>query len=267
VIMKFRFSWVPAGSLLAFPLLLAAAYFAFEIYVFALPAPDLARASRSSTIVLAENRRLLTTYLAEDDMWRLPVTVRDVPSRYLAMLIAYEDRRFFEHRGIDIWAVLRAGFQWLRHGRIVSGASTLTMQTVRLLEKDKPASIGKLRQAALAVKLERALDKEAILSLYLTLAPFGGNIEGVRAASLRYFGIEPPSRSPNPPFWLRSRRRRSDAGPAPRTPPRAPPRARRGTGCWRSSRHVACCRARKSRKHSISPFRRSGADTRFLRIN
>src|SRR5262249_48537801 len=78
-----------------------------------------------------------------------------------------------------------------RHGRIVSGASTLTMQTVRLLEKQEPGLFGKLRQAALAVKLERQLDKAAILSLYLTLAPFGGNIEGVRAASLQYFGIEP----------------------------------------------------------------------------
>jgi penicillin-binding protein 1C len=166
-------------------------YIGFEAYVWALPPLDLVRAEKSSVLVLSEDRQLLKAYLTDDGMWRLRTTPRDVPPRYLSMLLGYEDKRFFSHRGIDPLAVLRATWQLISHGRVVSGASTLTMQTVRLLGGQQPGLLGKLRQAALAVKLERQFDKDAILSIYLTLAPFGGNVEGVRAASLRYFGVEP----------------------------------------------------------------------------
>src|SRR5262249_32930122 len=89
-------------------------------------------------------------------------------------------------------AIARAITQMLRHGRLVSGGSTLTMQVARLLDgKHERTANGKLRQMARAIELERALSKAEILKLYLRLAPFGGNLEGVRAASLRYFGKEP----------------------------------------------------------------------------
>ncbi len=186
---------VIARAAAAGALLVACAYLAFEAYILALAMPDLSRAGRLSPIVLSEDRQVLKAYLAEDEIWRLRTTPQDVPRAYLSMLVAYEDRRFFDHHGVDVLAILRASYLLARHGRIVSGASTLTMQTVRLLDRQAPGLLGKIRQAALAIKLERQLDKQAILSLYLTLAPFGGNIEGVRAASLHYFGTEPANMS------------------------------------------------------------------------
>src|SRR5262245_17476224 len=150
------------------------------------------RANDLSVTVLDRNDRLLRAYTASDGRWRLPVAAADVDRRYLAMLIAFEDKRFRAHYGVDIWAIGRAGWQLLRHARIVSGGSTLSMQVVRLLlgEHQRTAS-GKLRQALGALALERRLSKQEIIGLYLRLAPFGGNLEGVRAAALAYLGKEP----------------------------------------------------------------------------
>jgi penicillin-binding protein 1C len=125
---------------------LTSIYLAFEVYVFSLPPLDLARASKLSTLVLSEDHQVLKGYLAEDEVWRLRTTPQDVPQHYLSMLLAYEDHRFFSHHGVDVLAVLRASYLFLRHGRIVSGASTLTMQTVRLLNGQQPGILGKLRQ-------------------------------------------------------------------------------------------------------------------------
>ncbi len=110
----------------------------------------------------------------------------------MRMLIAYEDRRFYEHYGIDPLAIGRAGLQLVTNGRIVSGASTLSMQVARLIEPRAGRSLSaKILQVIRAVQIERRLSKEEILDLYLTHAPYGGNLEGVRAASLAYFGKEP----------------------------------------------------------------------------
>jgi penicillin-binding protein 1C len=135
---------------------------------------------------------LLRAYTVADGKWRLKVARAQVDQGYLAMLVAYEDKRFFNHGGIDPVAVLRAGWQAVTTGRIVSGASTLTMQVARLLEHSGTGEFaGKLRQMRVALALERRLGKPEILDLYLALAPFGGNIEGVRAASLAWFAKEP----------------------------------------------------------------------------
>ena len=116
----------------------------------------------------------------------------DVDPRFLAMLKAYEDARFERHAGVDPVALARAGAQVLRHGRIVSGGSTLTMQVARLLEpRDERNLSAKIRQLVRAIQLERRFSKPEILGLYLTLAPYGGNLEGTRAAALSYFGREP----------------------------------------------------------------------------
>jgi len=153
---------------------------------------SLARAEALSVTVLDRNDRLLRAYTASDGRWRLPADPKDVDPRYVAMLIAYEDKRFRRHRGVDPWAVGRAAWLLIRHGRIVSGGSTITMQVVRLLLGEHDRSLwGKIKQALLALALERQLPKDEILRLYLRLAPFGGNLEGVRAASLAYFGKEP----------------------------------------------------------------------------
>lgn len=142
--------------------------------------------------VLDRNGDLLRAYTVENGRWRLPVSYDAVDPAYIDMLVAYEDRRFWTHPGVDLRSFLRAGWQRLTTGRIVSGGSTLTMQVARLLEDSGTGAWGgKIRQIRLALALERRLSKEDILTLYLHLAPFGGNIEGVRAATLTWFGAEP----------------------------------------------------------------------------
>ncbi len=153
--------------------------------------PDLSRLSRLSREVLDRDGTLLRAYLTADGFFRLPVAVEDVDPRYLTTLIAYEDKRFWQHHGVDVLAVLRAAWQAVTNGRVVSGASTLTMQVARLLEPRPRTLWTKLVEMFRAVQLERRFSKQQILSMYLTLAPFGGNLEGVRAATLRYFARPP----------------------------------------------------------------------------
>jgi penicillin-binding protein 1C len=153
---------------------------------------DLAASREGSTVVIDRNGRLLRPFTLPDGRWRLPATTHDADPRYLAMLIAYEDGRFYHHRGVDPRALIRAGAQWLARGHVVSGGSTLTMQVARLIEPRPERTLAaKLRQIARALAIEREVGKEGALDRYLTLAPFGGNLEGVRAASLAYFGKEP----------------------------------------------------------------------------
>jgi penicillin-binding protein 1C len=162
----------------------------------ALPPPTLERSRRLSVLVLARDGTVLRGFLAADAKWRLPVTVEAVDPVYRRMLIATEDQRFAQHPGIDLIAALRALGQLAERFRVVSGASTLTMQAVRLLEPRPRNLAAKLVEMAEALSLERRMSKDDILALYLTLAPFGGNLEGVRAASLAYFGKEPSHLSP-----------------------------------------------------------------------
>lgn len=154
--------------------------------------PDMTRFVRVSPEVVDRNGVLLRAYLTDDGYWRMKTTVADVSPRYLAMLKAYEDKRFEEHWGVDLLAVVRAGAQFVGAGHIISGGSTLTMQVARILEPPKQRGIlTKLFQMMRAVQLEERYTKDEILSMYLTLAPFGGNLEGVRAASLSYYGKPP----------------------------------------------------------------------------
>lgn len=146
------------------------------------------------TSVLIEDREgeLLRAYTVADGRWRLAVSPDAVDPLFTEMLIAYEDGRFRDHSGVDPIALLRALAQAVWNGGVVSGGSTLTMQVARLLEESGTGRIeGKIRQMRVALALERRLTKDEILGLYLLLAPYGGNIEGVRAAALAYFGKEP----------------------------------------------------------------------------
>src|SRR5579862_7274042 len=155
------------------------------------PAPT-GGALQFSTRVVDREGRLLRAYAAGEGRWRLPVKVADVDPRFFDMLFAYEDKRFRAHHGVDPLALGRAAFQLVSRGRILSGGSTLTMQVARLLEPRSGRSfLAKLRQIVRAIEIERALTKDEVLALYLDLAPYGGNIEGIRAASLAYFGKEP----------------------------------------------------------------------------
>jgi penicillin-binding protein 1C len=161
-------------------------------YVAGLGPIDLEASREGSTVVVDRDGRLLRPFTLPDGRWRLPATTHDVDPRYIAMLVAYEDGRFYEHRGVDARALLRAAGQWLWRGRVVSGGSTLSMQVARLIEPRPERSLkAKLSQIARALQIEREVGKAGVLDRYLTLAPFGGNLEGVRAASLAYFGKEP----------------------------------------------------------------------------
>jgi penicillin-binding protein 1C len=153
--------------------------------------PDMTRANALSPEVTAKGGTLLRAFLSADGAWRIKTNSDQVGPRYLAMLMAYEDKRFARHWGVDPPAMLRAAFQFAHAGHIVSGGSTLTMQVARLLEPHGHGVSGKLIQMVRAAQLEERYSKDEILSLYLTLAPMGGNLEGVRAASLSYFGKEP----------------------------------------------------------------------------
>lgn len=150
-----------------------------------------------STEIRDRNGELLRVYPVEDGIWRLHAGLHQVDARFVDMLVSYEDRRFWQHRGVDPLALLRAAAQALRHGRVVSGGSTLTMQVARLLENGGTGRwSGKLRQIRVALALERRLSKQQILSLYLTHAPYGGSLEGTRSAALAWFGKEPTRLTP-----------------------------------------------------------------------
>ena len=162
-------------------------------WVASLGPPPLGKNLDFSTSVVDREGRLLRAYATSEGRWRLPATVADVDPRFFDVLFAYEDKRFRVHHGVDPRAVLRAALQFATSGHLRSGASTLTMQVARLLEPPevRRSMVTKLRQMVRAIEIERALTKDEILALYLDLAPYGGNIEGIRAASLAYFGKEP----------------------------------------------------------------------------
>jgi penicillin-binding protein 1C len=157
-----------------------------------LPPLDLDEAREQSVTVSDRHGRLLRAFTTDEGRWRLPLAVQEVDPRFVALLKIYEDRRFDSHAGVDPAALARAGWQMLRHGRVISGGSTLSMQAARLLEPRAERSLGhKLRQALRAIELERRFSKREILDIYLALAPYGGNLEGLRAATWSYFGKEP----------------------------------------------------------------------------
>jgi penicillin-binding protein 1C len=177
----------------------------------------------TSVEVLARDGSLLRAYTVQDGRWRLGVAPERVDPTYLAMLLAYEDKHFYRHRGVDPVALLRAAGQSLWRGRVVSGGSTLTMQVARLIEEGPTGTWrGKLRQMRLALALERVLSKPEILSLYLHHAPMGGNIEGLRAGSFAWFGREPARLTEAQSALLVA----LPQSPAARAPDRHPDRAR-----------------------------------------
>lgn len=153
--------------------------------------PPLSGVADISHVVRDRNGIVLRAFPVDDGRWRLPADLDAIDPDFLAALLAYEDERFYQHAGVDGLAVLRASRDSLASGRIVSGASTLTMQLARLLEPRERTLGAKLLQMVRAVQIEMRLSKREILEAYLTLAPYGGNLEGVRSASWAYFGREP----------------------------------------------------------------------------
>ncbi len=211
-----------AGLLAAALALVLGAIAALDHLIEATVLPPLA--PETSALVVDRRGALLSAYTVADGRWRLPVALDAVDRGYLDQLVAFEDRRFRQHPGVDPLALVRAAAQSVAAGRIVSGGSTLTMQVARLLEEGPTGTLrGKLRQMRVALALERRLEKDAILSLYLTLAPYGGNIEGLRAASLAWLGKEPRRLTPAEAALLVA----LPQSPETRRPDRAPETARR----------------------------------------
>ncbi|RMF01865.1 MAG: penicillin-binding protein 1C, partial [Bacteroidetes bacterium] len=144
-----------------------------------------------SLVVEDRNGQLLGARVAADGQWRFPA-VDSLPLRVGQCIIAFEDKRFYEHWGVDVWAVARAIRQNFRAGQIVSGASTLSMQVLRMARGNRERSFRqKLLETLLAIRLEMRYDKDEILRLWANHAPFGGNVVGIEAASQRYFGKPP----------------------------------------------------------------------------
>jgi penicillin-binding protein 1C len=153
--------------------------------------PDLSRLGAAGTEIVDREGRTVALLPARGGVWRFRTTADEVSPILIETLIATEDRSFWHHPGVNPFALVRAAWEDLRAGRIVSGGSTLTMQAARLLEP-RPRTVGaKLIEIARALQLEARFSKQDILGIWLTLAPYGGNLEGVRAGSLAWFGASP----------------------------------------------------------------------------
>jgi len=127
----------------------------------------------------------------KEEKWRFPVEISKIDPHFIKLLLAYEDQRFYSHYGIDPLAIIRALGQWIQHGHIVSGGSTITMQLAKLMHPRPRTLPSKLIEMFRAIQLEKYYTKDKILEAYLTLAPYGGNIEGIIASSMRYFNKKP----------------------------------------------------------------------------
>lgn len=146
---------------------------------------------RYATQVCDKNGNVLHVFLSDDQKWRLYADISEITPLLKKTLIHKEDQYFYYHPGINPFSMMRAAFRNSITGRRTSGASTITMQVVRLLEPQKRTYLNKLTESFRAVQLEMHYSKNEILQLYLNLVPYGGNIEGIKAASLLYFGKSP----------------------------------------------------------------------------
>jgi len=141
----------------------------------------------TSYVIEASNGELLSASIAKDGQWRFPVA-DSIPEKFAKCIITFEDKRFYHHFGIDFIAVTRAIHQNIQAKSVTSGASTLSMQVIRLSRKKPRTFIQKIAEMWLAIRLEVGYSKDEILALYAANAPFGSNVVGLEAASWRYYG-------------------------------------------------------------------------------
>src|SRR6187549_2628760 len=162
---------------------------ALMIYYFCLP--NTLFNDPYSTVLEDYKGELLSASIAADGQWRFP-EVDSVPDKFAQALIAFEDKRFRNHKGVDLRSLVRAMKQNIQSGHVKSGGSTITMQVIRLSRKGKSRSLfQKAIEIILATRLEFRYSKDEILGLYASHAPFGGNVVGLEAACWRYFGRDP----------------------------------------------------------------------------
>ncbi|MBD3383833.1 penicillin-binding protein 1C [candidate division KSB1 bacterium] len=144
-----------------------------------------------SMVLTDRSGALLSATIAADEQWRFPPMAK-IPQKYRQSVVCFEDKRFYYHPGVDPLALGRAMWQNISRRHIVSGASTLTMQVIRLSRMGRERTPGeKLIEMFLALRLEMCKSKEEVLRLYASHAPFGGNVVGLEAAAWRYFGRQP----------------------------------------------------------------------------
>ena len=144
-----------------------------------------------SRVLLSQEGRLLGAHISDDEQWRFP-PLKEIPNKFATSIIAFEDKRFHQHIGVDPLAIARAVKLNLKAGKIVSGGSTLSMQVIRLASNNPQRTFWqKLKETAKAIRLEMRYSKQEILNFYASHAPFGGNVVGLEAASWRYFGRDP----------------------------------------------------------------------------
>ncbi len=141
-----------------------------------------------STTVKASNGSLLHVFINANEQWYFPPDTTVVPNKLKTAVIAFEDEHFYQHWGIDVRAILRAMWQNIQNGQIVSGASTIPMQIARMSAPKKRTYINKFREICLAIKLDLHYSKEQLLKLYLDHAPYGGNVIGYRTAAFKFYG-------------------------------------------------------------------------------
>ena len=153
-------------------------------YLFCLPSklfPD----DVYSTVVLDRNGQMLGARIASDGQWRFPES-DSVPYKFAVALIEFEDQYFTQHKGVNLFSLLRAVYGNIKSGKITSGGSTITMQLIRISRPKAPRNLKeKLIEAILACRLEETKSKQEILALYASHAPFGGNVVGLEAAAWR----------------------------------------------------------------------------------
>lgn len=172
----------------------ASALGALVLTLFALDtafAPPLQRVREVSPVVLDHNGEWLMAFTTRDGAWRLEARLDEIDPEFQRRLIAIEDERFWFHPGFDPIALARASVSYLRAGRVTQGGSTITMQLARLLEPRPRTISSKLIEIIRAIQIEARMTKREILAAYLTMAPYGGNLQGVRAASRAYFQRDP----------------------------------------------------------------------------
>jgi len=170
--------------------LLAAAPCLFVVAAWAIPFPERLLADVSvSPAMYGRGGELLRVFQSPRGELRIPIALEDVSPYVVDATVAAEDRRFWSHAGVDPWAVARAAWQDASSLRIISGASTITMQVVRMLAPRPRGVWTKIVEMFRALQLERRLAKDEILALYLNLAPYGGNLYGIEAAVRAYFGV------------------------------------------------------------------------------
>jgi penicillin-binding protein 1C len=180
--------WVKR-SLLVFAVFCVISYGFFRLLDSLFPVP-LERLNYS-TVVQSSDGSVLSAYLSADDKWRIKIERKDIPDALKKAFLFKEDKHFYHHPGINLVSVIRAFFQDIRAGKVVSGASTITMQVARMLGPEKRTFMNKFKEMFRALQLERHFSKEQILEMYFNLLPYGGNVEGIKAASIIYLHKQP----------------------------------------------------------------------------